>query len=231
MRVTIVQHVPFEGPGPLATNLRWMGHSIKVHHAGEGDYPPLDSFEGLVVLGGPMSVHDTDRVPWLKDELDFLVSSIRAHKPILGICLGAQALAHALGGHVTRNPEREIGFWPIQGVSTPLEKAFCFPPQVTVFHWHGETFSLPLDCHLLATSEGCAHQAFQYGDRLIGLQFHLEATAESVELLATHCPEDLAPGQYVQSVEAMKPWAEASAAREALLTELLSYLFDQCVLE
>lgn len=119
--------------------------------------------------------------------------------PVLGVCLGAQLIAAALGARVFANPVKEIGWFPVYPVAAPDSSTFVFPPAAKVFHWHGETFNLPPGATCIARSEGCEIQAFQVGNSVIGLQFHLETTAESAQQIVAHCSDELVVSQYVQT--------------------------------
>jgi GMP synthase-like glutamine amidotransferase len=171
-------------------------------------------------MGGSMNIYQHRDYPWLVLEKEFLRRAIDAGKPILGMCLGAQLLADVLGGKVYQNPEKEIGWFPVNFVdrSTPFA---AFPDTLSVMHWHGDTFSLPPGARLVADSAGCPHQAFVWGDRVVGLQFHLEMGAVNVADLANVSAEDLTPGRYVQSAqELLETPADLTAAHEALFALL-----------
>jgi GMP synthase-like glutamine amidotransferase len=156
-------------------------------------------------MGGPMSVHDLDRHPWLAAEQRLITQAIGAGKTVLGVCLGAQLIALAMGARVYRAPEREIGWFPIESlpVTTGGPFAELFSLAHDVFHWHGETFDLPAGAIPLARSTACTNQAFAVGDRVVAFQFHLEMTPEGARALIDHCPEDLAPGRWVQPPASM----------------------------
>lgn len=226
MRVQIFQHVPFEDLGSIRRWLDVRGAGIAYTRFFAGDGPPLelDGVDLLIALGGPMSVNDEAELPWLVAEKQALRDAIARGVPVLGICLGAQLIASALGARVFRNPVKEIGWYPIQGLPSPAS-AFRFPPTCTVFHWHGETFDLPPGAVRLASSAGCENQALQIGRLVIGLQFHLETTADAAGALLDHCRDELVPGPYVQ------PEAELRAVPpsryvplNALMDEVLTYL-------
>lgn len=204
MRIHYLQHVPFEGLGSIENWAITRGHTLSLTRLYAGDpLPPLDRFELLVVMGGPMSIHDEADYPWLKAEKWFIQQVIDSGKPILGICLGAQLLADTLGGKVAAAGFREIGWFPIT-----LDQEFAdsnlgqrLPNPIQAFHWHGETFTLPPGCHPLAASEACHNQGFICHDRIIGLQFHLESTRMSTEALIENCADELDGSRWVQSAD------------------------------
>lgn len=228
MRVHYLQHVPFEGLGYLETWFCAARCEITGSRLFESpSLPTLDEIEFLVVLGGPMSVNDEARYAWLVPEKRLIHTCILAGKPVLGICLGAQLIASAMGARVYPHRVKEIGWFPIRGVESQ-GGTFCFPPLVEVFHWHGETFDLPSGAILLARSEACQNQAFQIGRRAIGLQFHLEATPETVQAMIRHCRAELVPSRYAQSEAEI---LAASPARyneiNSLMAKLLTYLMER----
>ena len=225
MRVHVFQHVPFEGLGAIEP---WLAaRNAKVTWTRFFDDPRIpapDAYDWLIAMGGPMSVNDEAALPWLRDEKRAIVAAIDAGKTVLGVCLGAQLIASALGAAVTPNPEREIGWFEIERVAGadahPIGRAL--PLRAEVFHWHGETFALPAGAVHLARSEACDAQAFAVGDQVVGLQFHLETTPESAAALLRHCPEDLRAGRHVQSGDEML----GGPARFARLHGVLGALLD-----
>lgn len=225
MYVHVLQHVPFEGLGSIATWLEDRNAQVgwTRFHAGD-TLPVLAGIDLLIVLGGPMSVNDEADHPWLAAEKRFVAAAIAAGTPVLGICLGAQLIASALGARVYPGPQKEIGWFPI----TAAEGApgcFAFPPEATVFHWHGETFDLPPGATRLAASTVVPHQAFQFGARVIGLQFHLETTPESLAAIVEHCADELTDGPTIQSAAAMRQTpASRFAEVNALMATVLDYL-------
>ncbi len=197
-RIQIIQHVPFEGPGSLLPIFEAYGDSVAFTRLYAGEpLPKIDSFDWLVIMGGPMGVADEQAYPWLAAEKPFIRQAIEQQKVVLGICLGAQLIAAALGASVRKNPEREIGWFPVK--CTPNACRFGFSEAHTVFHWHGETFDLPPQAELLASSPACANQAFSVGDHVLALQFHPEATRQTVAVMITHCSDELVPANFVQS--------------------------------
>lgn len=225
MRVHYFQHVPFEGLGSIEARLRAARYEITGTRFFESTALPTPNEVGfLIVMGGPMSVNDEAEYPWLVQEKQFIRSCILAGKPVLGICLGAQLIANAMGAKVYRHHTKEIGWFPIQAVQSS-GATFRFPPSVEVFHWHGETFDLPSGATLLARSEMCENQAFQLGCSVIGLQFHLETTPETAQEMIAHCRAELVPSRYVQSeAEILAAPPEKYHKVNSLMAEVLAYL-------
>ena len=144
---------------------------------------------------------------------------------MLGICLGAQLIAKAMGAAVYRTREKEPGWHPIQGVTSNDDSTFRFPAEATVFHWHGETFDLPQGARLLARSRACENEAFQLGSSVIALQFHLETTPDTAQALVSHCADELLPAQYVQTAqEILSVPAARYRSINGLMEEVLSFL-------
>ena len=189
-----LQHVPFEGPGAFRPALENRQYQFNALLVPERDLPhTLPDF--LLVMGGPMSVNDAD--PWIERELQFIRRTIEAGIPVLGVCLGSQFMAKALGGQVRPGPRLEIGPTPItRTVEKDGDAVFgTVPREITVFQWHGEGLTLPTGACVLAASEFYPVQAFRYGDRAYGLLFHLELEIEGVEALCRECPTDVQRAQ------------------------------------
>lgn len=224
MRIHSIEHVPFEDPAGIALWAAERGHDLARTRIYEGDpLPAPGQFDLLVVMGGPMSVHDGLEFPWLAAEKECLKLAMARGRSVLGVCLGAQMLSEALGGEVTKNTHREIGWHPVKLTPWALSSpAFAgMPQEFTAFHWHGETFSVPRGASLLAGSQACENQAFAVGGKLVGLQFHFETTAESMEKLITHGAEDIVPGTYVQTAEEMRAGVGHLDGLKVLLHKLL----------
>jgi GMP synthase-like glutamine amidotransferase len=228
MRIHWFQHVPFEDLGSISQWLLQRDHTLHPHQMFNAvTLPDIAAVYALIVMGGPMSVNDTAQLPWLAAEKQFIRQMLAAGKPVLGICLGAQLIASALGAKVYPKAAKEIGWWPLQNV-TRSDQLFQFPAEFTAFHWHGETFDLPEGAALLASNAACQNQAFQLGDNVIGLQFHLETTADSAAALVKNCAEDLTPSPYVQSVEQLlNPSSEDFEQLNSLMAELLEYWLNE----
>ena len=226
MRAHTLQHVPFEGLGFIENWLGQVGYVFSFTRFFESEeFPEPDSIQLLIILGGPMSVNDEREYPWLVREKAFIRKCIEAGVPTLGICMGAQLIASALGAKVYRSAVQEIGWFPVLGSPTALMTSFEFPKSTPVFHWHGETFDLPEGALHLAKSGVCQNQAFQVGDSVIGMQFHLEMTPRAVRALVEACGDELVPSQYVQSAAQLlaAPSKNYQVANE-LLVEVLKFL-------
>jgi len=188
MRVLAFRHVPFEGVGLIAAALDGVAIDYADLYLERAVRPDPAAYDALLFLGGPMSANDD--LPFLHEEVGIIEQAIARRQPVLGICLGAQLLAKALGAAVRRNTTPEIGWFPVQltdaGREDPLLGQLANPFQV--FHWHSDTFDLPQGATHLASSEGCRNQAFRVGKLLYGFQFHPEVTPE---MIAEWCLQDV----------------------------------------
>lgn len=227
MHVHVLQHVPFEGLGSIEA---WLAHrqarvTFTRFFDASAELPPLEGIDLVIALGGPMSVNDEVQLPWLRAEKRFVAEAMASGKAMLGICLGSQLMASALGAAVYPGPQKEIGWFPVMAEPAAAAGSFVFPASRDVFHWHGETFDLPRGAVHLARSEGCRHQAFQVGRRAIGLQFHLETTPESAQAIIDHCGDELVPQRYVQTEAELRGVpADRYVGINALMGDVLDYL-------
>ncbi len=189
-RAVCLQHVPFEGPGAFATALSDRGVPLECYLVPEKGLPK-DPGDLLIVMGGPMSVNDPD--PWIAEETDFIRAALSAGKPVVGVCLGSQFMAKALGAAVEPGRALEIGMTPVrltdEGRGDPVFGS-C-PETFEVFEWHGEIFDLPKDCVPLVGSDIAPVQAFRYGAHAYGVLFHLEMEEAGIENLCRECAPDL----------------------------------------
>jgi GMP synthase (glutamine-hydrolysing) len=181
----VFQHVAAEPLGTLDARIRARGHRIRFHNFQRDPdaQPNIDRYRGLIVLGGPMNVEDQHRYPHLKTELKAIETALKQGKPVLGICLGAQLLAHVLGAPVNRHEQREIGWYDLHtteaGRGDPV--LGVMGERASVFQWHGCTYELPSGAVHLARTDSCEQQAFRFGPSAYGFQFHLEADAAMIE--------------------------------------------------
>lgn len=202
MRVHFLQHVPYEGLGSLQDWLQRGEHRITATRLYAGDsLPRPDAPDLLIVMGGPMGIHDEADYPWLIAEKRFLDAVLASQARVLGVCLGAQLLAERLGARVRPNPEREIGWFPVQRSPEVADTllAGAMPAEFTAFHWHGDTFELPAGAVHLGRSEACANQGFLHADRVLGLQFHLEMTPAGAQGLVDCHRDQLGTGTFSQT--------------------------------
>lgn len=224
MHAIILQHHPIEGPGALTPWLNRHATSTQIVHLYAGEIcPPPEKVDLLILLGGPMSVNDEGEFPWLIAEKAFIRQVIDRHCPVLGICLGSQLIASTLGATVKANREKEIGWLEIEGITDTGTSLTL--PTLTVFHWHGETFDLPVGAILLARSQACAHQAFLYKENVLALQFHLETTPELVKLFIETGQDELVVAPYIQDPETiLSAPADLYRTGNELLEQLLNRL-------
>jgi len=206
MRIHYLQHVAFEGLGSMEPFLLSRGHQLTASHLyTDSGLPSVNDIDWLIIMGGPMGIFDEDVYPWLKDEKQFIRQAIEQGKTVLGICLGAQLIADVLGAKVSANTFREIGWFRIKRnqaiTATPLAKAI--PDELEVFHWHGDTFSIPDGAAPLASSEACQNQGFIFDKRVVALQFHLETTHAGALALIANCRDELDGSRFVQTEQEM----------------------------
>lgn len=227
MRIHWLQHADFEDLGCIGPWLAARGHAVTGHRLYAGEpVPEVSEFDALIVMGGPMNIYEHDAHPWLRAEKALIRTAIDAGRRVLGICLGSQLIADALGGPVTRNAEPEIGWHALdltaEGRAHPLFADL--PARFTGFHWHGDTYALPPGAVGLASSEACAQQAFAWdGSRVLGLQFHLEVTQANAEEWFRH--ETVSPSRYVQTPEAILGRTAAFALNNDAMCRILQRFF------
>lgn len=203
----VIQHVPFETCGSIQHWADVRTVDVQVIHPYAGDaLPQVGEHDSVVLMGGPMSVNDAEALPWFAEEIEWTKALLSSKAPILGICLGGQILAKALGARVLKNEEREIGWYPVNShenrEATQLDESL--PQRMPVFHWHSERFEIPEGAIPIYSSEGCKEQAFLYQGRALALQFHLEILPDTVEALIEACANEMIPGPYVQTVNEIR---------------------------
>jgi GMP synthase (glutamine-hydrolysing) len=217
MRVLAFRHVPFEGLGLLEKSLRARGVSIEYADGwlSGAVFPEAADYAALIFLGGPMSVNDN--LPYLNREMELIREAAARSQPVLGICLGAQLIAKALGARVYPNARKEIGWFDLRFTAAAAgDPLFCGLSHETVFHWHGETFDLPPEAELLASSEICRNQAFCFQSNIYGFQFHLEVTPA---MISDWCTQDENCGDVRELTSPID--ADANSVRLAALSDLV----------
>jgi GMP synthase (glutamine-hydrolysing) len=211
-KVLAFRHVPFEHLGLIAGALAANGVTCEyVDLYRSCIRPDIRETDALLFMGGPMSANDD--LPYIRQELDLIGDAVSLGKPILGVCLGSQLIAKALGARVYANAVKEIGWYPLYWTAAaardPLFHGLTAPE--TVFHWHGETFDLPPGADLLVYSDACRHQAYRVGENIYGLQFHLEVTPE---MISDWCRQDANCGDMREVATPIDPYAHADRMRE-----------------
>lgn len=230
MRVHYLQHVPFEGLGAIRPWLDERKWQVTGTHLYQNEpLPSISDIDWLIVMGGPMSANDESKHSWLMAEKDFIGQAINYNKSVLGICLGSQLIADVLGAKVYQNLEPEIGWFPLE--LTPHGRQHTvgrlLPENSDVFHWHGETFDLPQGALHLARSQVCENQAFAYGDRVLGLQFHLETTRATLEALVHGCASELKKKPFIQSPNQMMSDPSRFTRLHQMLKPILNILSEK----
>jgi len=199
MRILAFKHFEFDDTEALEV---WAGrrdYRLTIHDPSAGVKKEwINETDLLVVLGGPMSVYEERRNPWLVEEKRFVEGMLAAERNVLGICLGAQMLADVLGAPVRRHDFKEVGWHEIRRTSNQHPWLADLPERFHSFQWHGDTFELPAGATLLAASEACERQAFAYGSHAVGLQFHLEATPACIGTMLERWSEELVDAPYIQ---------------------------------
>jgi GMP synthase (glutamine-hydrolysing) len=194
-RVLVLQHARSEGLGTIEDALKFAGLEFEYVHTYQGQPIPENrgSNTGLVVMGGPMGVYETDRYPFLNGERKLIENFLEARLPILGVCLGSQLLAAALGAKVQKGARKEIGWRPVQlsHVSGQDRLWAGQPSRFVAYHWHGDVFDLPKDAVLLASSDLTPAQAFRYGERVYGFLFHMEVSRHQIHQMLSEFADEI----------------------------------------
>lgn len=206
MKIHSLQHVPFEGLGNMEDWIQEKRYDLSsTFFYRDATLPGLEKIDGLIVMGGPMGVYDESDYPWLAAEKKFIAHAINRGIKVLGICLGAQLIASVLGAKVYPNPHKEIGWFPLRLTPDGLDSPFLtgLPPELTVFHWHGDTFDLPAGAKHLAESAACKHQAFSYRGHVLALQFHLDVRSDNIAEWIENGSGEMAAAPYIQTPQQM----------------------------
>ncbi|MCQ1535368.1 amidotransferase [Methanosarcina sp. KYL-1] len=225
MKIHVLQHSALNTLGTIEEYAESKNHPLESTRFYETKNPPaLNTFDLLVIMGGPMGIYDYAENPWLKDEKAFIKQAIGAGKPLLGICLGAQLLADVLGASVYENGHREMGWFPIRAARKDEQKPEFLeglPEEITVFHWHSRTFDLPAGAVHLYESEGCRNQAFIYDGRVVAMQFHPEVHEERVESMIRRFGDEMGEGPYILKKEKMLGQEEYLAGTKRFIFSVL----------
>jgi GMP synthase-like glutamine amidotransferase len=213
VRVLVFRHSPSDGLGLIghALDANGISYDYADLYAPASTAPPVNEADALVLMGGSMSANDDS--PFITREIEYIRGAVRRGKPVLGVCLGAQLIAKALGAKVYANHVKEVGWAPVTfadaGLRDPLFMGMS--EAEVIFHWHGETFDLPAGAELLASSAACRNQAFRVGDRIYGLQFHLEVTPA---MIVEWCHEDEACADARNSRQTIDPYIHSARTKE-----------------
>lgn len=227
MKVLFIAHADFEKPGYIETWAKNNGYVTQEVHPYKGEsLPKANSFDFLVVMGGPQSPLQMEEAPYLMDEIQLIKAAIEMQKPIVGFCLGAQLIGEALGAKTERSPNREVGMYPIELLETAKNDPIFqqFPSKINVMHWHSDMPGLTNESVLLARSEGCPRQVVRYSDKIYGFQCHLELTKDLVEGMIKNCPDDLRHGKYISTADEMLKvnYSEINSRMHLILDAIIS---------
>ncbi len=237
MRLHWLGHVPFEDAANIGIWAEQHGHTVTNTPLYTGaPLPKVEEIDALAIMGGPMNVYQYRDCPWLLAEKRFIERAIGAGIPTIGVCLGAQLVADVLGAKVVQNSHIEIGWFQVETVAesqagvgandySPLLRDL--PTHFTAFHWHGDTFEIPSGAIRIAQSRACHNQAFEYGGHVLGLQFHLEYSAQSIEKMLAHCGCELVQAPFVQDRERITQGLGNLAGTRELLDSILNSLLGR----
>ena len=229
-RLHYLQHVPFESIGsirPWAEAIDMEIHGTRLYNRER--LPSVKDIDWLIIMGGPMSASDELTYPWLNEEKKFILQAIEKHKIVIGICLGAQLIADVLGARVRQNDHREIGWFPIHRTSAAERSCIstAIPDGLHALHWHGDSFDLPEGAVHLWRSEACENQGFLVDDRILGLQFHLEMTYDSLNQLIYNCRSEIDGSHYVQEPDIMLSDRQRFISANSVMEKLLDCLLGR----
>jgi GMP synthase-like glutamine amidotransferase len=225
--VAIFRHSPTEGPGYFSDYLDERGVPWRIVRIDAGEAVPADprEFSGVALMGGPMSVNDP--LPWIPPTLDFIRGAMDADVPVIGHCLGGQLMSKALGGVVSRNPVKEIGWGKVRVEPTPAARAwFGDVTEFLSFHWHGETFTIPAGAERLASSDWCANQTFIIGPHL-GMQCHVEMKPEMISTWCESWSEEIGAAERAPSVQTPEAMHERIEQKVRDLNAVAKRLYDR----
>lgn len=227
-KIHCFQHVPFEDLGCIGIWINQNNHKLTyTKFYEEYSIPEPEDYDWLIIMGGPMGIYDYEQYQWLSEEKRAIKKAIDANKTVIGICLGSQLIANVLGEKVYRNPEKEIGWFEIN-LTEQAKTANLLVGQTAekrmVFHWHGDTYNIPANSIHLAYSSCCKSQAFLFNENVLGLQFHLEVTEESIKNMIKNAGNELVGGNFIQSESAILSQTQFIEANNKMMFELLNNL-------
>ncbi len=227
-RLHYLQHEAFETPAIILIWANEKGFEISATHLYNNEkLPDMNSIDWLIIMGGSMETNDETIYPWLIQEKEFIRNAIRANKIIIGICLGSQLIASALGSKVYKNQVKEIGWFPIHKTDEGKQNTFFdfIPNPFHVFNWHGDTFDLPTGASCIASTEACKNQLFIYNDKTIGVQFHFEMDEQAIRDIVEHCKDEIVDGKYIQSEETILAYLHYVKPNNKIMFDLLEKLY------
>ncbi|MFO7656520.1 MAG: type 1 glutamine amidotransferase [Bacteroidales bacterium] len=226
MKIHYIMHETFEGLGCIHQWINRNNHEVTVTRTFLSEsYPDTGDFDWLIIMGGTMSTCEEDKYPWLKTEKQFIRRAIDSGKVVLGICLGAQLIADALGARVYPGKCTERGWFPVSLNVKNLPRELKDTPQtLTVFHWHGDTFDLPEGAVHLAASEITLNQAFLYKEKVLALQFHYEIDETSVKAMLENAGGHLRKSKYTQTADEISEGVHYTEENNRIMFSLLNYL-------
>ena len=233
LSIHTLTHVPYEGLGCID---QWIKNNN--HHSGhtrvyeDHQFPDIKDIDWLIVMGGPMGVGDDVEYPWLVKEKAFIRKAIENRKTVIGICLGSQLIAEILGAKVYPNDQKEIGWYDVKLTETAMRHPLFenFEEQFPVFHWHGDTFDIPVGSDLLMSSDLCVNQAFLYKQSVLGLQFHLEVMEQSLQGMIKNGKKELLESSSIQSAEMITDQTIYIEENNLKMFQILDY-FEQLSLD
>lgn len=227
LNIHCLQHVSYEGLGSIEEWILKNNHNLTYTHFYKNQtLPDLQNVDFVIVMGGPMSIHDEEDFLWLKAEKEFVKSAIQQNKKVVGICMGAQLISHVLGGTVSINKHKEIGWFPIQVTDQKLPILKNVPSVLNVFHWHGETFTIPENAVRLFESEGCENQGFLLNNTVLGLQFHFEVTPQTMKEMVLAGKEELIENKYVQSSDDILKQTQFIELNNDIMADFLDFIVN-----
>jgi GMP synthase (glutamine-hydrolysing) len=201
MRIHYLVHAPTEERTVIQDWANSRKYAIKGTRSYAGEpLPSLSEFDFLIIKGGPQSLRELEKFPYLQKEIELVQQAIEQKKHVLGICLGAQIIGEALGAKTVKSPHTEIGVYPIEATAVAADDPLFsnFPSSFDAMHWHYDMASIAPGCVLLAKSAGCPHQAFRYQDHVYALQFHLELTKPLITRMVQNFQKDFPEGEFTK---------------------------------